>query len=67
MPDFDPTACDLFINECGKSFSAQDLFRMVVGVDANGCPYVKTNGPTAQQVTDLTTAITNLTTAINNM
>lgn len=64
---FDPATCGLFLDECGKNFSTEEIIRFVIGMDDNGCPYVKTNGPTAAQIVDLTAAITALTAAINAM
>jgi hypothetical protein len=63
--DFDPAECELFIDACTKKYSTEDLFRFVIGVDESGCPYVKTNGPTAAQVVALTEAINALAAAIN--
>lgn len=67
MPDFNEAACDLFINSCDTKYSQDALIRMVIGVDAEGCPYVKTNGPTAAQTAALTAAIVALTAAIEAM
>jgi hypothetical protein len=45
----DVGTCDLFINSCDKKYSTEDLIRMVIGADADGCPYVKTK-PAAKVV-----------------
>ncbi len=67
MPEFDPASCGLFLDNCSSKMSTEDLFRNIIGVDENGCPVLKTNGPTAAQVVSLTEAITALTAAIEAM
>lgn len=43
--DYNPSTCELFINQCDKNetLSADQLFKAIIGVDANGCPVVKVN------------------------
>ena len=63
MP-FEPETCNLFIDSCDKKFSPEELFRLLIGVDESGCPFLKTNGATSAQVEALTAAIEALTAAI---
>ena len=41
MPPF-PDDCELFIDSCDNKISTEQLFKSLIGVDASGCPVIKT-------------------------
>ena len=39
---FDQSVCEVFVDECDVKYTPAQLFQMIVGVDGNGCPVLKT-------------------------
>lgn len=66
MPPF-PEDCTSFFESCDKKYNLEEVIRLLVTTDSNGCPALRTNGPTAADVQDLTNAIQALTAAISAM
>ncbi|MDQ3047054.1 MAG: hypothetical protein M3R27_05850 [Bacteroidota bacterium] len=43
MADYDPAECSNFLDACGKKYSVEQLFNMLIAQDSNGCPVIRTS------------------------
>lgn len=42
MPEnYSPASCELFVDNCNKTMSKEELLRAMIGIDELGCPVLK--------------------------